>query len=83
MAESGGVFGQGPTAQMALELKLKMRRNSPWEDLGQVWVRQKEHQCKDPGLGMRDKARKAAANKWASSLRWEKLGEARWISKDL
>ena len=53
--------------------------------LGKIWGKfgsdKRNIKCKDLGLGMRDKARKAAANKWASSLRWEKMGEARWIQR--
>ena len=52
MTKSAGVFRQGPTVQTALELKPEMRkRNSSWEDLGQVWGRQKEHQVQRSWVG--------------------------------
>lgn len=80
-----GVVRQGPTVQMAFELKRE------WEEgtlLGKIWGKfgsdRGNIKCKNPGSGMGDKARMPEANyKWTSSLRWEKLGEVRWIAKEL
>lgn len=85
MAENEGVVRQGPTVRMAFELNPESEEGTlPGKIWGKAGLDRGNVKCRDPGSGMGDRAGVPEANyKWISRLTREKLGEAKWITKDL